>query len=151
MKESPSGLAPVRPGAGFQYNTTSKNQTLILGDYNTTAINAANNGLAITITYNFGGYFTFDKFSILYGVNIDSALIRLVDTEHNRDVISANTGLCTIGAPISPGTFREIPYIHIRPIRVSNGNSISLYVNNISATNLTAKNLFLTLYGVQES
>ena len=145
-----SGLAPIRPGAGTNYPTTSKGQTLIMGDYNTATIAASGNGQAIQITYNFGGFFTFDRFSLMYGVNIDSALVRLVDTEHNRDIISANTAICTIGSPVSPGTFREIPFTIIRPIRISNGNSVNLFLNNISATNLTPKNLFLTLYGIQE-
>lgn len=122
-------------------------ETLILGDRNTSGIAAGASGLPIEITYNFGGYFRICQFSIFYLVNIDFALVTLKDTQRNRDLISGNTVLASVSSPVAPGTSRFNSRIDIDPIDVSNGQSIQLFLNNITAVALAANQLSLTLYG----
>jgi hypothetical protein len=123
-------------------------KSLVLGERNTSSLAAGASGLPIQITYNFGGLFRVMKVAIFYLVNIDFALVTLKDTQNNRDVISGNTVLASVATPVSPGTFRRINYIDIEPIDIANGQSVQLFLNNITAVALSPNELSLTLYGV---
>lgn len=122
-------------------------KTLILGERNTSALSAGASGLPIQITYNYGGFFRITKMQIFYSVNIDFALATVKDTQNNRDIISGNTVLASVGAPVAPGTARFFPWLEIEPIEIANGQSVQFYLNNITATALGSNQLSLTLYG----
>lgn len=122
-------------------------KTLILGERNTTAIAAGAQGLPIEITYNYGGNFRITSFQIYYAVNIDFALVTLKDTQNNRDLISGNTILASVAAPIAPGLARFMPWMTIEPIEIANGQTVQMFLNNITATALAANQLGLTLFG----
>jgi hypothetical protein len=122
-------------------------RTLILGERNTSAIGAGNQAQPITITYNFGGQFTFDKFVILYNPAVAFALTRIVNTQANQDFVSFNTPLGSIGSPLQDTANRRIPWIEIEPITIINGQSVQMFINNITAVAIPANELSLTLYG----
>jgi len=121
---------------------------LIQGDRNTTSISAGVNTLAVTITHNAGADFIIEGFEILFNGSIEEVLVRLYDSQHNRDLITANTELGTVG--IKRGTSQILPYIKLKdPIVLRSGQSIQLYVNNTTAGTIAAKDLGVTLYGYQ--
>ena len=121
---------------------------LIQGDRNTTSISAGVNTLGITVTHNAGADFIIEGFEILFNGTIEEVLIRLYDSQHNRDLITPNTQLGTIG--IKRGTSQILPYIKFKdPVVLRSGQSIQLYVNNTTASSIAAKDLGLTLFGYQ--
>jgi hypothetical protein len=121
---------------------------LIQGDRNTTAISAGVSTLALQVTHNAGADFIIEGFSIIYNGTIDEVLIRLYDSQHNRDLITPNTEICTVGD--RRGVSQILPFIKLKdPIVLRSGQSIQMYVNNTTAGSIAAKDLGLTLYGYQ--
>lgn len=118
------------------------------GDRNTTAISAGVSTLAVQVTHNAGADFIIEGFSILFNGSIEEVLVRLYDSQHNRDLITPNTEIGTVG--IKRGTSQILPFIKFKdPVVLRSGQSIQLYVNNTTASSIAAKDLGLTLFGYQ--
>ena len=124
---------------------------LIQGDRNTTAISSGANTLAIQVTHNSGADFIIEGFSIMFATTntaIYEILVRMYDAQHNRDIITPNTEIATVGVP--RGTAQIDPFIKLKdPIVLRSGQSIQLYVNNTTASSISAKDIGLTLFGYQ--
>jgi hypothetical protein len=124
---------------------------LFEGDRNTSSISAGANTLAIQVTHNSGADFIIEGFNLVFsGTNtaIEEVLIRLYDAQRNRDIVTPNTELGTIG--VKRGVAILEPFIKLKdPIVLRSGQSIQLYVNNTTASSIAAKDLGLTLYGYQ--
>lgn len=123
-------------------------KALQLGNQNPNPIsaNSAQN-LAITITQNVGPDFVVFGYSLRYAANLQTVLCSMKDTQHNREIISGNTQLCTVGilntlAPINP-------FLRIDPFILSTGQSVQFYVTNQTGTAIGAGDLALTLFGYQ--
>jgi len=125
-------------------------RTLILGERNTSAIANGTQAQPITITYNFGGTFTFNKFVILYNAQVAFALVRVVNTMANQDIISFNTVLGSVGTPLADTVNRRLPWINIEPVTIANGQSVQMYINNITANTIPVDALSLTLFGTMQ-
>lgn len=123
--------------------------TIILGDRNTSAISSTATGetLAIEVTFNSGMEMIVEGFQVLYNGNIESSLIRIYDTMRNRDLVSGNTQLGTIG--YKRGTVLLQPYVKIRPLSLRTGQSVQLRITNNTGLNISINDLGLTLFGYQ--
>jgi len=121
---------------------------LIEGDRNAGSISAGASALAVTVTHNAGADFIIEGFTILFNGSIEEVLIRLYDSQHNRDLVTPNTELGTIA--IKRGVAQILPFIKLKdPIVLRSGQSIQLYVNNTTASSIAAKDLGVTLFGYQ--
>lgn len=121
---------------------------LIQGDRNTTSISAGVSTLALQVTHNAGADFIIEGFSILFNGSIEEVLVRLYDSQHNRDLITPNTELGTVG--IKRGVAQILPYIKLKDsVVLRSGQSIQLYVNNTTAGSIATKDIGLTLFGYQ--
>lgn len=123
--------------------------TIILGDRNLSAIPSTATGetLAVEVTFNSGIEMVIEGFQVLYNGNIESALVRIYDTMRNRDMVSGNTQLGTIG--YKRGTVLLQPYIKVRPISLRTGQSIQLRITNNTGLNIAINDLGLSLFGYQ--
>jgi hypothetical protein len=124
---------------------------LFEGDRNTSSISSGANTLAIQVTHNSGADFVIEGFNLVFsGTNtaIEEVLIRMYDAQRNRDIVTPNTELGTIG--VRRGIAILEPFIRLKdPIVLRSGQSIQLYVNNTTANSIAAKDLGLTLFGYQ--
>jgi len=124
---------------------------LIEGDRNTSSISSGANSLAVQVTHNSGADFIIEGFSIIFsGTNtaIEEVLIRMYDAQRNRDIVTPNTELGTIGT--RRGVAILEPFIKLKdPIVLRSGQSVQLYVNNTTASSISAKDIGLTLFGYQ--
>jgi len=123
--------------------------TIILGDRNTSAISSTATGetLAVEVTFNSGIEMIVEGFQVLYNGNKESALIRIYDTMRNRDMVSGNTQLGTIG--YKRGTVLLQPYIKIRPLSLRTGQSVQLRLTNNTGSTIAINDLGLSLFGYQ--
>jgi hypothetical protein len=123
--------------------------TIILGDRNTSAIASTATGetLAVEVTFNSGMEMIVEGFQVLFNGNIEPALVRIYDTMRNRDLVSGNTQLGTIG--YKRGTVLLQPYVKIRPLSLRTGQSIQLRITNVTGLNIATGELGLTLFGCQ--
>lgn len=123
-------------------------KALQLGSQNANPIAAGSaQNLAITITQNVGSDFVVFGYSLRYAANLQAVLCSMKDTQHNREIISGNTQICTVGvlntlAPINP-------FLRIDPFILSSGQSVQFYVANQTVTAISAGDLALTLFGYQ--
>lgn len=121
---------------------------LIQGDRNTSSIAAGSSTLAVTVTHNAGADFIIEGFSILFNGSIEEVLVRLYDSQHNRDLITPNTEIGTVG--IKRGTSQILPFIKLKdPVVLRSGQSIQLYLQNTTASSIAAKDIGVTLFGYQ--
>lgn len=121
---------------------------LIEGDRNASSISAGASALAVTVTHNAGADFIIEGFTILFNGSIEEVLIRLYDSQHNRDLVTPNTELGTVA--IKRGVAQILPFIKLKdPVVLRSGQSIQMYVNNTTAGSIAAKDLGLTLFGYQ--
>ena len=125
---------------------------LIEGNQNPSQINSGANTLAITITHNAGSDFVVEGFDIQYNAsvvsNMDEAQVRLYDAQRNRDIITPNTPIGLVGTRRTVS--KTVPYQKLHdPIILVSGQSIQLYVNNQTGSNIAAKDISLALYGYQ--
>ena len=121
---------------------------LIQGDRNTISIGAGVSTLAASVTHNAGADFIIEGIDIIFNGTIDEVLIRLYDSQHNRDLITPNTQIGTVGA--RRGTAQILPYIKLKdPVVLRSGQSIQLYVQNTTAGTIAAKDIGFTLFGYQ--
>lgn len=121
---------------------------LIQGDRNTSSISSGVTTLALQVTHNAGADFIIEGFSVLFNGSIEEILIRLYDSQHNRDLVTPNTELGTVG--IKRGTSQILPYIKLKdPVVLRSGQSIQMYINNTTGSSIAAKDLGLTLFGYQ--
>lgn len=121
---------------------------LIQGDRNTSSIAAGASTLAVTVTHNAGADFIIEGFSILFNGSIEEILVRLYDSQHNRDLITPNTEIGTVG--IKRGTSQILPFIKLKdPVVLRSGQSIQLYLQNTTASSIAAKDIGVTLFGYQ--
>lgn len=121
---------------------------LIEGDNNSSSISAGANTLAVQVTHNAGNDFIIEGFSIQYDGNIEEVKIRLYDAQRNRDVVTPNTPIGTIGN--KRGVAPIIPYQKLHdPIVLKTGQSMQLYVNNTTGGAISSKAISLTLFGYQ--
>ena len=121
---------------------------LIEGDNNASSISAGSNTLAVQVTHNAGNDFCIEGFQIQFDGNIEEVKIRLYDAQRNRDIITPNTPIGTVGN--KRGVAPIIPYQKLHdPIVIKTGQSIQLYVNNTTGSGVSAKAISLTLFGYQ--
>jgi hypothetical protein len=121
---------------------------LIEGDNNPGSISAGSNTLAVQVTHNAGNDFVIEGFQIQYDGNIEEIKIRLYDAQRNRDIITPNTPIGTVGN--KRGVAPIIPYQKLHdPIVIRTGQSIQLYVNNTTAGAISGKAISLSLFGYQ--
>lgn len=121
---------------------------LIEGDNNPSSISAGSNTLAVQVTHNAGNDFVIEGFSIQFDGNIEEVKVRLYDAQRNRDVVTPNTPIGTIGN--KRGVAPIIPYQKLHdPIVIKTGQVIQLYVNNTTGGAISAKAISLTLFGYQ--
>jgi hypothetical protein len=121
---------------------------LIEGENNASQILAGAQTLAVQITHNAGNDFIIEGFRIQYNGSIEEVKIRLYDAQRNRDIITPNTPIGTIGdkrtvAPIIP--FQKLH----DPIILKSGQSVQLYVNNTTSGTIATKDISLSLFGYQ--
>lgn len=123
--------------------------TIILGDRNTSAISSTATGetLAVEVTFNSGMEMVVEGFQVLFNGNIESALIRIYDTMRNRDLVTGNCQLGTIG--YKRGTVLLQPYVKIRPLSLRTGQSVQLRITNNTGSNIAINDLGLSLFGYQ--
>lgn len=124
-------------------------QPLIIGDRNTSAITAGSNTLGVRVTHNQGSDFCIEAFRISYASGQEEILVRLVDTQHNRDVITSNTEINTVGVLQTNSPGYNNGFIKIAPFVIKTGQSVELYVNNTTAGSINVGDIGLTLYGFQ--
>lgn len=124
-------------------------QPLIIGDRNTSVIASGANTLGVRVTHNQGSDFCVEAFRISFATGQEEILVRVVDTQHNRDIITANTEICTVGVLETNAPGYNNGFIKIAPIVIKTGQSIELYVNNTSAGSIAIGDIALTLYGFQ--
>jgi len=121
---------------------------LIEGENNASQILAGAQTLAVQITHNAGNDFIIEGFRIQFNGNIEEVKIRLYDAQRNRDIITPNTPIGTIGdkrgiAPIIP--FQKLH----DPIILKSGQSVQLYINNTTGSTIASKDVSLSLFGYQ--
>jgi hypothetical protein len=123
--------------------------SIILGDRNTSAIASTATGetLAVEVTFNSGMEMIVEGFQVLYNGNIEGALVRIYDTMRNRDLVSGNTQLGTIG--YKRGTVLLQPYIKIRPLSLRTGQSMQLRFTNTTGSTVAINDLGFSLFGYQ--
>lgn len=124
-------------------------QPLIIGDRNTSVISSGSNTLALRVTHNQGSDFCIEAFRISYASGQEECLVRVVDTQHNRDVITSNTEICTVGVLQTNSPGYNNGFIKIAPFVIKSGQSVELYINNTTAGNISVGDLSLALYGFQ--
>lgn len=118
------------------------------GDNNPSQILAGAQSLAVQVTHNAGADFVINGYAIQYNGNIEEVKIRLYDAQRNRDVITPNTPIGTVGN--KRGVAPIIPYNKFEsPIVLRSGMSVQLFVNNTTAGTIAAKDISLTLIGYQ--
>ena len=121
---------------------------LIEGDNNPSSISAGSNTLAITVTHNAGNDFVIEGFELQYDGNIEEVKTRIYDAQRNRDIVTVNTPIGTIGN--KRGVAPIVPYTKLHdPIVIKTGQSIQVYINNTTASSIPAKAISLTLFGYQ--
>ena len=121
---------------------------LIEGENNASQILAGAQTLAVQITHNAGNDFIIEGFRIQFNGNIEEVKIRLYDAQRNRDIITPNTPIGTIGD--KRGTAPIIPFQKLHdPIILKSGQSVQLFVNNTTAGTISAKDISLSLFGYQ--
>lgn len=121
---------------------------LITGDNNSSSLSSGANSLAIQITHSAGSDFIIEGFLIQFNGNIEEVKIRLYDAQRNRDLITPNTPLGTIG--FKRGVSQIIPYQKLHdPIVLRSGQSVQLFVNNTTGGSIASKDISLSLFGYQ--
>lgn len=122
---------------------------LMIGDRNASVIASGANTLGVRVTHNQGADFCIEAFRISYASGQEEILVRLVDTQHNRDVITSNTEICTVGVLQTNSPGYNNGFIKIAPFVIKTGQSVELYVNNTTAGSIAVGDLGVTLYGFQ--
>jgi len=121
---------------------------LFEGDNNASSFNAGSQGLAVQVTHNAGNDFIIRGYAIEFNGNIEEVKTRLYDAQRNRDIVTPNTPIGTIGN--KRGVAKIIPYQKFEePIVLRSGQSIQLFVNNTTGSAIAAKDISLTLIGYQ--
>jgi hypothetical protein len=121
---------------------------LFEGDNNANSISAGAQTLAVQVTHNAGNDFIIRGYAIEFNGNIEEVKTRLYDAQRNRDIVTPNTPIGTIGN--KRGVAKIIPYQKFEePIVLRSGQSIQLFVNNTTGSAISAKDISLTLIGYQ--
>lgn len=121
---------------------------LMEGDNNPSSISSGSNTLAVQVTHNAGNDFCIEGYQIQFNGNIEEVKIRLYDAQRNRDIVTPNTPIGTVGN--KRGVAPIIPYQKLHdPIVIKTGQTIQLYVNNTTGSSIAAKDISLTLFGYQ--
>lgn len=121
---------------------------LFEGDNNQSQILAGAQTLAVQVTHNAGNDFIIRGYAIEYNGNIEEVKTRLYDAQRNRDIVTPNTPIGTIGN--KRGVAKIIPYQKFEePIVLRSGQSIQLFINNTTGSTIAAKDISLTLIGYQ--
>lgn len=126
----------------------SNRKQIFLGNRLASTI-AATSGrtLAFEITQNVGPTMFVTSYQLVYATGLETALINLYDQQHNRELISGNVQLSTVGHLDTLAS--AMPFIPIAPFELATGQSVQVYITNESSTAATAGDIALTLYGYQ--
>lgn len=111
--------------------------------------------LAVTLTHNAGADWYLEEYALSYNGATPlqaGALVELYDSQRNRFFVTGSVSLGAIGFPRS-GTAvlstAPILWKKIRPMVLTSGQSILLYVTTDSATSFAANDLCLLMSGYQ--
>lgn len=122
--------------------------SLINGDYNRSVIANGATTKAVSVTHNSGDDFTITGFQITFASGLDKCLGRIYNSQKNRDITSPTTSLGTIGISIADSP-PVAPWIRTEPIIIKSGQSIDLFISNISGQTIGIGDISFTLYGYQ--
>lgn len=136
------------PSAPISKGVMTNQKQVILGGQNGSSIIAGARTIAITLTQNVGAPVVFQGVSLRYETGLEKILVSLLDTQHNRELITGNVQICTVGclntlAPVQP-------FIRIHPFELASGQSVQLTVTNQSGGTINANEIALTLFGFQQ-
>lgn len=130
--------------------------TLIQGAVNGSAIAASTlNAVGVSLTHNAGGDWTVEEIAISYNGATPlqaGALVQLFDSQRNRFFVTGQISLGIIGFPRSGTAVLSVAPIiwkPIRPLTLSSGQSIQLYVSTDASTAFVANDLCLIGKGFQ--
>lgn len=130
-------------------NTQKDAEQLYIGNENASAISASTGySLALTITHNAGSPMLVTGFHLVYLDNtLDRVPVIINDAQRNRQIVTGNSPLCTIG--VRRGQTVVAPFQKIKPFILYSGQSVQLSVLNNTGGNIAIGALSLTLYGFQ--
>lgn len=144
MQAPMQGFHPGAPGGTMNL----RNKQVMLGGQNGSNITAGARTVAITLTQNVGSPTIFYGFALRYVTGLETVLVSMLDTQHNRELITGNVQICTVGAlnTLVPPQ----PFVKIHPFELASGQSVQLTVTNQTGGTINANEIALTLYGFQQ-
>lgn len=97
------------------------------------------------IRNNVASTFYYDRIAIRYAAALNTAQIRMLDTQFNRDVISGNTQLCILGQPNNSAF--NVPWFALKNIQIlSPGQAVEVFIQTF-ATVVNANDISIALVG----
>lgn len=122
----------------------------LIGARNTGSL-AASTGrtLILTMRNNLSMTFYYNRIGIRYLPALNTALIWMLDTQFNREVISGETQLCEIGQPNNAAY--NSPYLNLLNYQpLSPGQAVEIYIQTFAGQAMVANDLAVTLLGYSE-